>query len=78
MNVVPQEELKIANLFHSLLIEEEMMNREEELIYRLEKAQIVKVHVVWLHSCCQLSSSLGVMHREQKGETNGAHSSSCS
>lgn len=55
-----------------------MMNREEELIYRLEKAQIVKVRVVWLHSCCQLSSSLGVMHREQKGETNGAHSSSCS
>ncbi|KAF4090507.1 hypothetical protein AMELA_G00052090 [Ameiurus melas] len=40
--VLYQEELKIANLFHSLLIEEEMMNREEELIYRLEKAQIVK------------------------------------
>ncbi|MCI4376303.1 hypothetical protein PGIGA_G00187010 [Pangasianodon gigas] len=37
-----KEELKITNLFHSLLIEEEMLNREEQLIYRLEKAQTVK------------------------------------
>ncbi|XP_060780955.1 cilia- and flagella-associated protein 43 [Neoarius graeffei] len=40
--VLYQEELKIANLFHSLLIEEAILNREEELNYRLEKAQTVK------------------------------------
>ncbi|KAF5901569.1 cilia- and flagella-associated protein 43, partial [Clarias magur] len=40
--VLYQEELKITNLLHSLLIEEEMLKREEELIYRLEKAQSIK------------------------------------
>lgn len=42
----PQEELKITNLLHSLLIEEEMMNTEEDLIYRQKKA--VKVQFIWL------------------------------
>ncbi|KAM9477072.1 cilia- and flagella-associated protein 43 [Clarias gariepinus] len=43
--VLYQEELKIANLLHSLLIEEEMLKREEELIYRLEKAQSIKIQI---------------------------------
>ncbi|XP_062319806.1 cilia- and flagella-associated protein 43 [Osmerus eperlanus] len=40
--VIYQEELKIANLVHSLLIEEEMLNRERELNVKLEKARIYK------------------------------------
>ncbi|XP_046727641.1 cilia- and flagella-associated protein 43 [Silurus meridionalis] len=40
--ILYQEELKITNLYLTLLIEEEMLNREEELIYSLEKAQTVK------------------------------------
>ncbi|KAK3573510.1 hypothetical protein QTP86_026032 [Hemibagrus guttatus] len=37
-----KEELKIANLLHSTIIEEEMLDREEELIYRLQEAKAVK------------------------------------
>ncbi|XP_027030839.2 cilia- and flagella-associated protein 43-like [Tachysurus fulvidraco] len=39
---VYEEEQKINNLFHSIIIEEKMLNREEELIYRLKEARIVK------------------------------------
>ncbi|KAK1791764.1 hypothetical protein P4O66_013741 [Electrophorus voltai] len=37
-----QEELKISNLAHSLLTEEEMLNREKELNLKLENARAVK------------------------------------
>ncbi|KAK3520924.1 hypothetical protein QTP86_026033 [Hemibagrus guttatus] len=37
-----QAKLKIANLLHSTIIEEEMLDREEELIYRLQEAKAVK------------------------------------
>ncbi|XP_017552052.1 cilia- and flagella-associated protein 43 isoform X1 [Pygocentrus nattereri] len=40
--VIYQEELKIANLAHSLLIEEEILNREKDLNYKLEKARALK------------------------------------
>ncbi|XP_060727401.1 cilia- and flagella-associated protein 43 [Tachysurus vachellii] len=43
---VYQEELKITSLFHSIIIEEEMLDMEEELISRLEKAQTVKNQIV--------------------------------
>ncbi|GAA6112216.1 cilia- and flagella-associated protein 43-like, partial [Tachysurus ichikawai] len=39
---VYEEEQKITNLFHSIIIEEKMLNREKELIYRLKEAQTVK------------------------------------
>ncbi|XP_072534295.1 cilia- and flagella-associated protein 43 isoform X2 [Salminus brasiliensis] len=39
---VHQEELKIANLACSLLIEEEILNREKHLNYKLEKARTLK------------------------------------
>nr|XP_015203067.1 PREDICTED: cilia- and flagella-associated protein 43 [Lepisosteus oculatus] len=37
--VIYQEELKIANLVYSILIEEELVNREKELNYKLEKTR---------------------------------------
>ncbi|XP_058242609.1 cilia- and flagella-associated protein 43 isoform X1 [Hemibagrus wyckioides] len=37
-----QAKLKIANLVLSIITEEQMLDREEELIYRLEKAQTVE------------------------------------
>ncbi|XP_022540288.2 cilia- and flagella-associated protein 43 isoform X1 [Astyanax mexicanus] len=39
---VHQEELKIANLAYSLMIEEEILNREKHLTYKLEMARILK------------------------------------
>ncbi|XP_027030838.1 cilia- and flagella-associated protein 43-like [Tachysurus fulvidraco] len=39
---VYEEEQRITSLFHSIIIEEKMLNREEELIYRLKEARIVK------------------------------------
>ncbi|KAG7463025.1 hypothetical protein MATL_G00190910 [Megalops atlanticus] len=40
--VIYQEELKIANLVHSLLMEEEIHNREKELSHRLDKSMALK------------------------------------
>ncbi|XP_066535952.1 cilia- and flagella-associated protein 43 [Hoplias malabaricus] len=40
--VIYQEELKIANLAYSLLIEEQMLNREKDLNHKLEKARALK------------------------------------
>ncbi|XP_062851720.1 cilia- and flagella-associated protein 43 [Trichomycterus rosablanca] len=40
--VIYQEELKITNLAYSLIIEEDIVNREKELNYRLEKARTRK------------------------------------
>ncbi|XP_036430574.1 cilia- and flagella-associated protein 43 [Colossoma macropomum] len=40
--VIYQEELKIANLAHSLLTEEEILNREKDLNYKLEKVRALK------------------------------------
>ncbi|XP_058242613.1 cilia- and flagella-associated protein 43-like [Hemibagrus wyckioides] len=37
-----QEELKIVNLLRSIIIEEEMLDREEKLIYGLEEARAVE------------------------------------
>lgn len=43
---MPQEELKIANLIHSILIEDEILNRERELNHRLEKKRASKVALI--------------------------------
>uniref|UniRef100_A0A6Q2YD26 Cilia- and flagella-associated protein 43 n=1 Tax=Esox lucius TaxID=8010 RepID=A0A6Q2YD26_ESOLU len=40
--VIYQEELKIANLVYSILIEEEMINRETELSLKLEEVRVYK------------------------------------
>ncbi|XP_059422267.1 cilia- and flagella-associated protein 43 isoform X2 [Carassius carassius] len=40
--VIYQEELKIANLVHSIQTEEEILSREKQLSLNLEKARIVK------------------------------------
>ncbi|XP_055758385.1 cilia- and flagella-associated protein 43 isoform X1 [Salvelinus fontinalis] len=40
--VIYQEELKITNLVHSILIEEEVLNRERELSLKLEKNRVYK------------------------------------
>ncbi|KAK2896717.1 hypothetical protein Q8A67_011205 [Cirrhinus molitorella] len=40
--VIYQEELKIANLVHSIQTEEEILSREKQLSLKLEKARIVK------------------------------------
>lgn len=45
---LPQEELKIANLAHSLLTEEEILKREKYLNYKLEKEKTLKVQFVWI------------------------------
>ncbi|XP_055026578.2 cilia- and flagella-associated protein 43 [Misgurnus anguillicaudatus] len=44
--VIYQEELKIANLVHAVQTEEEILNREKQLSFKLEKAQIVKNEIV--------------------------------
>ncbi len=47
-----QEELKIANLVHSIQTEEEILSREKQLSLKLEKARIVKV--IYRYSICWL------------------------